>query len=67
MEQPFARLTQGELSVLALVANGFSNEEIAEYLSISEGTVKKRVGNLMMKLGLKNRTQLGVYFARFAR
>ena len=67
MEQPFARLSQGELSVLALVANGFSNEEIAEYLSISEGTVKKRVGNLMMKLGLKNRTQLGVYFARFAR
>ena len=67
LEQPFARLTQGELSVLALVANGFSNEEIAEYLSISEGTVKKRVGNLMMKLGLKNRTQLGVYFARFAR
>ena len=67
LEQPFAQLTQGELSVLALVANGFSNEEIAEYLSISEGTVKKRVGNLMMKLDLKNRTQLGVYFARFAR
>ena len=67
LEQPFAQLTQGELSVLALVANGFSNEEIADYLNISEGTVKKRIGNLMMKLDLKNRTQLGVYFARFAR
>lgn len=64
---PFADLTQGELNTLALVAAGFSNGEIANRLFISEGTVKKRIGNIMMKLNLKNRTQLGVYFARYAR
>lgn len=67
MVQPFANLTQGELNALALIAAGYSNGEIAERLFISEGTVKKRIGNIMMKLNLKNRTQLGVYYARFAR
>ena len=65
--EPFAALTQEELSTLALVSVGFSNEEIAQRLFISEGTVKKRIGSIMMKLGLKNRTQLGVYYARFIR
>lgn len=67
LHQPFADLTQGELNVLTLVSDGLSNGEIANYLHISEGTVKKRIGNIMVKLDLKNRTQLGVYYARFAR
>jgi DNA-binding NarL/FixJ family response regulator len=45
-----------ELQVAALVGRGLSNKEIARELGISEGTVKLHVHNLLIKLGVKNRS-----------
>ena len=57
-EQP---LTERELFVLRLVANGASNLEIAESLSISINTVKSHLKNILEKLQLQNRTQAATY------
>ena len=54
-------LTERELEVVALVAQGRSNREIADHFVISEKTVKTHVGHALAKLGLKDRTQLAIY------
>ena len=54
-------LTPRELEVLALIAQGQSNREIAASLSISEKTVKTHVGNILSKLHLSDRTQAAIY------
>ena len=61
-EQPlFTELTDREREVLKLIANGFSNNQIAEKLFISENTVKGHVSNILSKLHLADRTQVAVY------
>lgn len=50
-------LTGRELDVLKLIVKGFANKEIAVSLSISEGTVKTHVNNILSKLGVSDRTQ----------
>ena len=50
-------LSERELEILALVANGLSNKEIAGELYIAEGTVKNHVTNILSKLGVRDRTQ----------
>lgn len=50
-------LSERELEILALVANGLSNKEIAGELYIAEGTVKNHVTNILGKLGVRDRTQ----------
>jgi NarL family two-component system response regulator LiaR len=58
---PFTELTDREMEVLRLIANGLSNREIAEELVISGNTVKGHVSNILSKLHLADRTQAAVY------
>ena len=57
-------LSERELDVAALLAEGLSNKEISSALDISEPTVKKHVGHILDKLGLQDRLQAGLYIAR---
>jgi DNA-binding NarL/FixJ family response regulator len=50
-------LSEREREVLVLVAQGYSNREIAERLVLAEGTVKNHVSNILGKLQAENRTQ----------
>ena len=53
-------LTDRELEVLGLVADGKSNQEIGSLLHIGEGTVKVHVNHILDKMGVNNRTAAGV-------
>jgi DNA-binding NarL/FixJ family response regulator len=61
---PTPRLTDRELEVLKLVAQGMSNREIAGELYISENTVKNHVRNILEKLHLHSRMEAVVYAVR---
>jgi len=58
------KLTDRELQVLKLVAQGMSNREVAEDLFISENTVKNHVRNILEKLHLHSRMEAVVYAVR---
>ncbi|MFI6481346.1 response regulator [Nonomuraea sp. NPDC050663] len=57
-------LTDRELEVLKLIAAGRSNREIAGALRVAEKTVKTHVSNVLMKLGVQDRTQAALYAVR---
>ena len=57
-------LTEREMDVLNQVAHGLTNQEIADQLVISEGTVRTHVSNILSKLHLANRTQAALYALR---
>jgi DNA-binding NarL/FixJ family response regulator len=57
-------LTDREREVLALIAAGRSNREIARELTVAEKTVKTHVSNVLMKLGVQDRTQAALYAVR---
>jgi DNA-binding NarL/FixJ family response regulator len=57
-------LTDREREVLALIADGRSNREIARSLVLSEKTVKTHVSNILMKLDLADRTQAALWAVR---
>jgi NarL family two-component system response regulator LiaR len=57
-------LTEREVEVLRLVAQGLSNDEIAERLVVSERTVRTHVSHILDKLHLANRTQMALYAVR---
>jgi two-component system, NarL family, response regulator LiaR len=58
---PFSDLSERELEVLRLIADGMGNSEIAQRLVISEKTVKSHVSNILSKLHVADRTQAAVY------
>lgn len=54
-------LTERELEVLRLIAQGKRNREIAEELTLAEGTVKSHVSNILSKLHMAHRTQAALF------
>ncbi|MGE5462058.1 MAG: response regulator [Syntrophothermus sp.] len=65
-KQPLAAepLTQREVEILRLIAQGYENRDIAEKLVISEATVRTHVSNILGKLHLASRTQAALYALR---
>jgi DNA-binding NarL/FixJ family response regulator len=55
-------LTDKEGDLIALVAEGLSNKEIAERLFLSEGTVRNSLSVVLEKLNLRGRTQLAIFY-----
>lgn len=55
-------LNEKEMQIICLVAEGLSNKEIAGTLFLSEGTVRNYLSTILEKLGLRDRTQLAVFY-----
>lgn len=55
-------ITEKELRIIELVAEGLSNREIASQLFLSEGTVRNYLSSILEKLDLRDRTQLAVFY-----
>jgi len=63
-EQIQTQLSEREIEVLKLIANGRDNADIAGQLHISPKTVKNHISNILMKLQIENRIQAAVYAVR---
>lgn len=55
-------LNKREIAMIEQVASGKSNREIAQTLYLSEGTVRNYISSILVKLGLRDRTQLAVFY-----
>ncbi len=56
------QITEKEFSIITLVAQGYSNKEIASSLFLGEGTVRNYLSTILEKLNLRDRTQLAVFY-----
>lgn len=54
-------ITDAEWDIIKLVGRGMSNKEIAQYLKLSEGTVRNYLSTILSKLNLRDRTQLAIW------
>ena len=64
MSIPSEPLTGRECQILSLVARGLTNKQIASALEISNGTVQRHVHNILVKLGISNRTEAAYWAIR---
>lgn len=55
-------ISEKEEEIIVAVAEGYSNKEISERLFLSEGTVRNYLSNILEKLGLRDRTQLAIFY-----
>ena len=58
-------ISEKELEIITLVAQGLSNREIASQLFLSEGTVRNYISTVLEKLELRDRTQLAIYYYKY--
>jgi DNA-binding NarL/FixJ family response regulator len=65
MDGPLGGLSRRELEVLALVAEGLTNRNVADRLVLSEHTVNRHVANILRKLGLTSRTAAASLAGRY--
>jgi DNA-binding NarL/FixJ family response regulator len=63
-QQERGELTEREREILALVAEGLTNAQIARRLRVSDNTVKFHLQNLYLKLGVRNRTEAAAHYLR---
>ena len=63
----FPQLTDREREVVALIAEGLDNREVAAAAYMGEGTVRNHISSILAKLGLRNRTQIAVAYWRALR
>ena len=61
-DYPSYNLTEKEFELIRLIADGLNNKEIAEQLFLSEGTVRNYLSNILMKLDLRDRTQVACFY-----
>ncbi len=54
-------ISRSEWQIIQTVGSGMSNKEIAQALSLSEGTVRNSISSILFKLGLRDRTQLAIW------
>lgn len=54
-------LSEKEIEIIELIAEGLSNKEISDELYLSEGTIKNNVSTILSKLGLRDRTQIVIF------
>ncbi|EJU31900.1 response regulator receiver domain protein [Slackia sp. CM382] len=63
-ESVLASLTEREREVVRAIAEGLDNAEAADALCMSEGTLRNHISSVLAKLGLRNRTQIAVFYYR---
>src|SRR2546422_427341 len=63
-QDELAQLTDQERRILDLIAEGYTNRQIADTIFLAEKTVKNYVSNLLAKLGMSRRTEAAAYAAR---
>ncbi|MDO5521022.1 MAG: response regulator transcription factor [bacterium] len=59
-----AHISDKELEIIALVADGLNNKEISEKVFLSEGTIRNYLSNILEKLKVRDRTQLAIFYLR---
>ena len=55
-------INEKEFGIIKLIADGYSNKEIASELFLSEGTIRNYLSTILEKLNLRDRTQLAVFY-----
>lgn len=60
----FSELTPREIEVVRLIAEGLSNQQIAEKLFLSNGTVRNHISTILEKTGLEHRTQIAIMWLK---